>query len=189
MFDINRAAKLDISSRINELKPVKLLKDIAHIKDGMICIDLACGTGTLAIPMAELTGEKGRVYAVDRSYEMLEYLKHKSPPENIVTIQGDVSVTGLDDKIADFCLMAFILHEVQKPESIILEAARLLKPGGRAMVVEWREDRESPGPSPQVRVKRALLKQLFEENGFSDGEFVNWSENYYIALASKQARI
>jgi ubiquinone/menaquinone biosynthesis C-methylase UbiE len=189
LFDTSRAAKLDIPSRITELKPVKLLKEIAHIKKGMICVDLACGTGTLSIPMAELSGMKGKVYAVDRSPEMLEHLRHKNPPENIITVQRDVDDTGLDNEIADFCLMAFILHEVEKPESIILEAARLLKPGGRIMVVEWREDRNSPGPSPQVRVKRTFLKQLFKEKDFSDSEFVNWSENYYIALAVKQAGI
>ena len=189
MFDISRAAKLDIPGRITELKPAKLLKEIAHIKKGMICVDLACGTGTLAIPMAELTGIKGKVYAVDRSPEMLEHLRHKNPPENIVTVQSDVANTGLGNEIADFCLMAFILHEVEKPESIIKEAGRLLKPGGRIMVIEWREDRDSPGPSPQVRVKRPLVKRLFEENGFSDGEFVNWSENYYTALAGKQTLV
>jgi ubiquinone/menaquinone biosynthesis C-methylase UbiE len=189
LFDISRAAKLDIPGRITELKPVKLLEEIAHIKKGMICVDLACGTGTLAIPMAELTGKNGKVYAVDRSPEMLEHLRHKSPPENIITVQRDVADTGLDNEIADFCLMAFIIHEVEKPESIILEAGRLLKPGGRIMVIEWREDRKSPGPSPQARVKRTFLKQLIEERGFSDSKFFDWSENYYTALAGKQAQI
>lgn len=187
MFDINRAAKLDISRRINELKPLELLRDMAQVKQGMICVDLACGTGTLALPMAKLTGKDGKVYAVDRSAEMLEHLLHKNPPKNIVTVQSDVADTGLKGNIADFCLMAFVLHEVSKPESIIKEAARLLKPGSRAMVVEWREDKDSPGPSPQVRVKKAYLIQIFKDRGFLNCDFVDWSDNYYTALAVKQA--
>ena len=189
MFDINRADKLDISSRIDELKPVGLLRDIARIKPAMICVDLACGTGTLAIPMAELTGVKGRVYAVDRSAEMLEHLRHKRPPDNIITVQSDVANTGLDNEIADFCLMAFILHEVEKPESIILEASRLIKPGGLAMVIEWREDRNSPGPPRQIRVKKTYLNQIFGERGFSDCDFIDWSDNYYVALSMKSYEI
>jgi ubiquinone/menaquinone biosynthesis C-methylase UbiE len=187
LFDINKAARLDIPGRINELKPLELMRNVAQVKKGMVCVDLACGTGTLALPMAELAGVAGTVYAVDRSAKMLEHLWHKIPPGNIVTVESDVANTGLDAGIADFCLMAFILHEVEKPELIIAEAARLLKPGARAMVVEWREDKDSPGPSSQVRVKKANLARLFEENGFFNYDFVNWSDNYYAALAVKKA--
>jgi ubiquinone/menaquinone biosynthesis C-methylase UbiE len=187
LFDISRAAKLDISSRINELKPLELLRDIGQVKKCMICVDLGCGTGTLSLPMVGLTGAKGAVYAVDRSSEMLEHLIHKNPPENIITVQSDVAATGLDSGIADFCLMAFILHEVEKPETIVMEAARLLKPGARAMVIEWREDRDSPGPSRQKRVGRLELTGLFHKNGFQDCSFIDWSDNYYVARAIKKA--
>jgi ubiquinone/menaquinone biosynthesis C-methylase UbiE len=186
LFDISKAAKLDISSRINELKPLELLRDMGQVKQGMICVDLACGTGTLSLPMAELTGAEGKVYAVDRSDEMLMHLKHKNPPQQLITVQGEAAATGLDAGIADFCLMSSILHEVKKPETIIREAARLLKPGARAMVVEWREDRDSPGPSRQVRISRLALEEMFRENGFQDSKYDNWSDNYYVALAVKK---
>jgi ubiquinone/menaquinone biosynthesis C-methylase UbiE len=187
MFDISRAAKLDISSRIQELKPFELLRDVAQVKQGMTCVDLACGTGTLSLPMAELAGKDGRVYAVDRSAEMLEHLKHKGPPANVFTVESDVTNTGLDTGIADFCLMAFILHEIKTPELIVREACRLLKSGGRAMVVEYREDKDSPGPSKKVRIKKIDLIRMFKENSFTDVNFIYWSDNFSAAVAVKKA--
>ena len=51
IFDIKQAKKLDNPDRINELKPLNLLRDLAGITNGYTCIDFGSGTGTFALPM------------------------------------------------------------------------------------------------------------------------------------------
>ena len=91
-----------------------------------------------ALPMAELVGSKGRVYAVDNSEQMLTHIKSKNPPANLILINSDVKRTGLNNQIANMCLLAFILHEVKEPSGVIDEAFRLLKSDGKLIIVEWK---------------------------------------------------
>ena len=84
--------------------------------------------------------------------------------------------------IADICLLAFILHEVKKPEYLIAEASRLLKPGGKIIIVEWRADLNSPGPPHQKRISNEQIKQLSEKVGLAMVSHLEWSDNHYIAI-------
>jgi len=184
-FDVKRASKLDSEGRIKELRLHEFLKDVARVTEGMVCIDFGSGTGTFALPMARCVGDNGKVYAVDSSAEMLGHIRAKNPPLNLVLVQRDVAQTGLDDQIADICLLAFILHEVKQPDNLIAEAFRLLKPGGRLLVVEWKADLESPGPPKSRRITRGQIEQLFGQAGLSLVEYLDWSRNHYVATGSK----
>src|SRR5271157_3483140 len=73
-FDVKKASKLDSESRINELRPHDLLKDVGGIGGGMVCVDFGSGTGTFSLPMAQLVGTEGKVYAIDKSNDMLEHI-------------------------------------------------------------------------------------------------------------------
>ena len=68
----------------------------------------------------------------------MEHLREKSPPPHLELVTADVNATGLPDAVADICLLSSILHEVEEPERLVREAARLLKPGGRLVVVDYR---------------------------------------------------
>jgi len=160
IFDIKQANKLDNRDRIKELKPLELLRDIAGIKTGYTCVDFGSGTGTFALPMTELVGDEGKVFAIDNSDLMFTHIRAKNPPSNLILINSDVNKTGLSDGIADICLLAFILHEVKTPDHLITETHRLLKPGGRIVIVEWKEDLDSPGPPRRVRISNEKNKAI-----------------------------
>lgn len=182
VFDVRRADKLDKPERIKALRPLELLKDVAGIKAGYTCVDFGSGTGTFALPMAKLVGDKGVVYAIDSSDVMLGHIKAKNPPPNLILVNSDVNKTGLESSIADVCLLAFILHEVEKPENFIAEAARLLKPGGKIIIAEWKEGLDSSGPPSQIRISSKQIKQLLEKAGLSMVNHIEWSENHYVAI-------
>jgi ubiquinone/menaquinone biosynthesis C-methylase UbiE len=184
-FDVKQAAKLDSEGRLKDLRLDEFVKDVARVAEGMVCIDFGSGTGTFALPLAQYAGNSGKVYAVDNSAEMMGHIQAKKPPPNVVLVQRDVTQTGLDDQIADICLLAFILHEVKQPESLVAEAARLLKPQGRLLVVEWKAELESPGPPKSRRITREQIQQLFGQAGLSLVEYRDWSGNHYIAIGSK----
>jgi ubiquinone/menaquinone biosynthesis C-methylase UbiE len=186
-FDTKRAPFLDSEGRIKELRPYQLLRDTAGITNGMTCVDLGCGTGTFSFPMALCVGNEGVVYAVDDSNKMLEYIRAKNPPPNLILVNHDVSQTGLNDQIADFCLLAFILHEVKQHANLIAEAFRLLKPDGKVMVVEWKADLNSPGPPQSIRLARQDVELLFKEYDLNNFEYIDWSNNHYVAIGCKKS--
>ncbi len=188
-FDTRRARRLDGEERVKELRPQQLLTEVAGITRGMTCVDLGCGTGTFSLPMAGCVGSEGIVYAVDDSAEMLEYLRAKNPPPNLRLVQRDAGQTGLDSQIADFCLLAFILHEVKQPDSVVSEAFRLLKPEGKVLVVEWKADLGSPGPPRNRRLSQGQVERLFQTVGFSRFAYVDWTKNHFAVMGSKPARL
>jgi ubiquinone/menaquinone biosynthesis C-methylase UbiE len=185
IFDVSRAGKLDTPGRIRELRPPVLLKEVGGVREGLTCVDLGSGTGVFALPMAELVGKTGRVYAVDNSTAMLEHIRGKNPPPNLELVLADVSRTGLPDAIADVCLMAFILHEIGEPAGLVAEAARLLKPGGRMVVVDWRAELDSPGPPRRKRISRELLERFFGQASVTFLSYLEWSPLHYAAAGEK----
>ncbi len=185
-YNVHRPRMLDSEERLKELRPHELLADVAGLGKGMTGVDLGSGTGTFAFPMLQCVGDKGTVYAVDDNPEMLDRIRAKNPPANLVLAQRDVSQTGLDSQIADLCLLAFILHEVNDPNAVIVEAFRLLKPGGRAVVVEWRAELESPGPPRNIRFTRERLESLLSGAGFADFKYLEWSNNHYVATGTRR---
>jgi len=181
-FDVSKASKLDSEGRIRELRPYELLKDIAGVAAGMVCVDFGSGTGTFALPLASCVGSEGKVYAVDNSIEMLQHIRAKNPPPNLLLVQRDVKQTGLDSQIADLCLLAFILHEVKHPELLMTEAFRVLKPGARVVVVEWKAELDSPGPPKKIRFTRRKIEQLFKQVGLALVDYIGWTRNHYVAI-------
>ncbi len=181
-FDIKRASVLENRERLTELRIDKMLSDLVEIEEGMTCVDLGSGTGVFSFALANHVGGNGVVYAVDDSNEMLEYIRKKKPPQNVLLIHRDAGDTGLKSEIADVCLLAFILHEVNTPDRFIKEAYRLLKPDGKVLVVEWKAELTPKGPPGDVRIDKDKLRQLFNQSGFVDFRYIDWSINHYVAI-------
>jgi ubiquinone/menaquinone biosynthesis C-methylase UbiE len=138
-----------------------------------------------ALPAAELVGSKGKVYAIDNSDVMMAHIRAKNPPPNIILVKSDVAQTELKSQIADVCLLAFILHEIKEPGTLIGEAVRLLKPKGRLVTVEWKAELDSPGPPRRKRISREQIEQLFVQAGLTLAKYTDWPPNHYVALAIK----
>jgi len=184
IFKTEQAAKLDQPGRVEELRPTDLLRDKMNVTSGMTGVDLGSGTGVFAIPLAELTGD-GTLYAVDRAEVMHDHLREKDPPANLQTVKADVTATGLPDGAADMVTAGFILHEIKEPLLLVKEAARLLKPGGQLAVIDWREDTEYIGPPRNRRISRARVEKMFAKAGLTFDEYIEWTDNHFVALGTK----
>jgi ubiquinone/menaquinone biosynthesis C-methylase UbiE len=187
IFDIKQANKLENTRRIRDLRPRELLRDVARIGHGNTCVDFGSGTGIFSLPMAELVGNEGKVYAIDNSLEMLAHIRAKNPPNNLKLLHADAKRTGLDSSIADLCLLAFILHEIKEPDNLISEAFRLLKSDGSLVAVEWKAEFDSPGPPRKIRISQEQIKRLFSQVGLTVVRYIDWSQNHYVALGKKVA--
>ena len=126
------------------LNPAEVLKQL-KLKKGMIAADFGCGSGGWVIPLAKIL-EEGKIYAIDILEEPLSALKGRAKLEkilNVETIRSNVEAKNgskLSDNSCDLVLMTNLLFECDDKKIVLEEGKRVLKPGGRILVVDWIKD-------------------------------------------------
>jgi len=96
--------------------------------------DLGCGTGHL-LPWLAATG--ARVTGVDREAAMLDVARARTADlDNVQLVRGLLGALPLDDRSVDLAVVAFVLHHITTPGPVFEEVARVLVPGGRAIVLD-----------------------------------------------------
>jgi ArsR family transcriptional regulator len=126
-------------------------------------VDIGTGTGR----MIELFGPRAsQAIGIDRSSEMLRLARVKLESAGIHSSlrQGDMYALPLDDQSADSVIIHQVLHYAHSPAAAIVEAARVLTPGGTLLVVDFAaHDRE------ELRERDAHIRL-----GFEDGVMAGW---------------
>jgi ubiquinone/menaquinone biosynthesis C-methylase UbiE len=133
---------LDRPEREAEEAPSLLLK-LLKIKPGTTLVDLGAGSGYLTFPMAQMTGAKGKVYAVDIQQEMLDIIderKREKGLSNVETVLGTITDPKLPANSSDLILMVDVYHEFDHPYEMTRAMVKALKPGGRIAFVEYRAE-------------------------------------------------
>jgi len=104
--------------------------------------DLGCGTGQVSAALAPFVS---RVVAVDASAAMLQAAKKRLHGfDNVELRRGDLEALPIDDGRLDAATLMLVLHHVAEPEKALADVARVLKPGGRLLLVDMQpHDRDS----------------------------------------------
>ena len=76
------------------------------------------------------------------------------------------SSVPLSDCIADFVYMINLHHELEEPEKVVREAFRLLKLGGKLMIIDWKKEEMREGPPLSIRVTEGTIKEHVRKAGF-----------------------
>lgn len=108
-----------------------ILKE-AGIKPGFHVLDYGCGPGSYLIPLSEMVGGTGRIYAADihpLAIRYVERLAKKRGLTNIQTIHTDCA-TGLEAGVINVVLLYDTYHTLSTPVSVLAELHRVLKPSG-----------------------------------------------------------
>jgi protein-L-isoaspartate O-methyltransferase len=163
---------LERPEREEEEKPGLLLEAL-KLKPGDAVADIGAGTGYLSWRMAGLVGGKGRVYAVDIQQEMLDLLARKMAERkvtNVIPALGAISDARLPTNAIDLAIMVDVYHEFSHPQEMMESICRALKPGGRLVFVEYREE------DPQVPIKRVHKMSEAQVRKEAEAQPLEWIE-------------
>ncbi|HBH36279.1 MAG TPA: bifunctional demethylmenaquinone methyltransferase/2-methoxy-6-polyprenyl-1,4-benzoquinol methylase UbiE [Gammaproteobacteria bacterium] len=146
------ASRYDIMNDLMSFGVHRLWKhiaiDLAAVRNGQQVLDLASGTGDLAARYAALVGPQGRVVMSDINAAMLEEGRKRMIDSghvgNVEYMQIDAEKIPFDDNSFHCVSIAFGLRNVTDKDQALREMQRVLKPGGRALVLEF----SHPGSKP-----------------------------------------
>lgn len=174
------ASFLDVESIVRGLQ----------VTPGQQVADLGCGSGYFVIALAKAVGPDGVVTAVDVMNEALESVRARAETmglKNIHTVRANLEVVGgtkIADGSQDVALLKNILFQSQKRDSIFTEAARITKPGGRVVVIDWKKGAGGLGPPDDLRVDDGQITQLAQAAGLRlDGQFATDSFHFGFVFA------
>ncbi|WP_367671354.1 bifunctional demethylmenaquinone methyltransferase/2-methoxy-6-polyprenyl-1,4-benzoquinol methylase UbiE [Serratia symbiotica] len=146
------AAKYDVMNDLMSFGIHRIWKrftiDCSGVRRGQRVLDLAGGTGDLAAKFSGMVGEQGLVVLADINDSMLKVgrdkLRDRGIVGNISYVQANAEALPFPDNYFDCITIAFGLRNVTEKDKALRSMFRVLKPGGRLLVLEFSKPRLAP---------------------------------------------
>ncbi len=182
-------SKLEDPHRLDLLKPAQTLAQ-AEIGRGMNVVDIGAGSGVFAFEVANMPDTS--VVAIDAKTDMLDYLSAKAREqglENIKLLHASSVPYPIGSSSIDAVLMVHVLHEFnpEDREAVAAEIERILKPGGKFLLIDFPADSEVSGPPVNVRVSRDEADRLFTETGLVVHKQLEFGSDFYGVVYQKRS--
>ncbi len=160
------------------------------IDHGMKVVDLGAGSGFYTIEAAKIVGAAGRVYAVDVQQDLLCKIKNSTVLaglHNIEVVWGNFEKLGgtkLREAMADRVILSNTLFQIDQKdrENATLEVKRILKSGGKLMVIDW-----NPGGdmTPDNAIPSVVAEGIFKKIGFEVEKNFDAGDHHYGIIFKK----
>jgi SAM-dependent methyltransferase len=144
---------------------IKLL----NFKPGMMVADIGAGVGYYSLKIAKLVAPSGKVFATDVQPEMLRLLRkrlERSNVGNVVPVLSSATATGLAPNSIDLALLVDVYHEFANPQAMLRSIRQSLKPDGRLVLLEFRQEDPSVPIREEHKMSVATVRQELEPEGF-----------------------
>jgi demethylmenaquinone methyltransferase/2-methoxy-6-polyprenyl-1,4-benzoquinol methylase len=177
------AAKYDIMNDLMSMGIHRLWKkqtiDMSGVREGHTVLDLAGGTGDLTMKFSQLVGPEGQVILADINDSMIKVgrdkLIDKGVVGNVNYVQANAENLPFPDNTFDCITIAFGLRNVTDKQTALESMARVLKPGGRLLILEF------------SKTENSLLTKAYDTYSFNIlpkiGKLVADDEDSYRYLA------
>ncbi len=156
----------DVQNIVSTLNPKKIFDSIFPIELNWRLADLGCGTmAFFTLEAARRVGNKGEVYAVDVQKQVLAAVNQLSKTQglyNVATVWSNIEIVGatnIPNESLDACFLVTTLFQVDDKNKAIQEAERLLKPGGKILIVDWRTSNAPVAPQANRIIDQQQLKK------------------------------
>jgi len=182
VFDPEHVAVLEAENRRAWQNPEEILNAV-EIKPHFVAADLGCGSGYFTVPLAR---KVKRIYGIDVQREMLGFLEDKMRRLKIKNIEPLLSKPDeipLEGESVDLLISVNTLHEFGDREKMIKEMWRVVKKGGRLLIVDFKREETGFGPPVSIRVSKARAVKLFEEKGFRLSRVKELPYHYLLVFA------
>ena len=171
------------------LNPEQLLR-LIPVEPGLIVADFGCGNGYYAVAAGVITGKTGQIFAIDILEDALSQtatLAKLVGTPNVSTKQCNLENFGacpIAETSCDLVIMASLLHQVKNKDNLLREAYRVLKTGGKILVVEWQATGPF-GPPVSDRVSEDGTQKLLEKFSFRPLKKLPAGSFHYALLYQK----
>jgi SAM-dependent methyltransferase len=173
MIGSSGSAWLDRPTREPEERPSKAI-DALKFKPTDIVAEIGAGTGYFSLRIAP---KVAKVYAVELQPEFLDILRsHQADQQitNIEILQGQLDRVNLPDNSLDYAIMVDAYHEFAQPREMMQSISSALKPGGKAVLIEYKGESASIPIKPLHKMTQTQARGELAAIGFE------WVENKRI---------
>ncbi len=176
---------------VSFIEPQKII-DKLELKEGMMVADFGCGTGYFSFPLSKKVGDSGRVYAFDILKEKLETVESQAKLlglNNIITKRANLELFGgskLDRESMDWVFLVNMLFQNENKDAIIQEAKRVLKTGGKILIVEWNKEDSSFGPERRLKISKEAVDEIAGKNDLAVVDETEVGDFHFGVILSKQ---
>ena len=150
----------------------KLLQNIG-VNAGDVLLDLGCGDGYISIEASVgFVGKSGKVHATDVDAASIQKVQRQIDDlglQNIDAIIADATkAIPFEDRSVDTCIIANVLHGFvvnREIDGVLSELFRVMKPGGKIAIIEFKKSKRIPGPPYEDRLAPVDITNLMEKRG------------------------
>ena len=149
------------------LSPLEVLSNIS-LTEETEAAEFGCGSGKFALLLAKQL-RHGKVYGIDIQNEPLIVLKKQADAKNLFNIETrrgnleKVGGSGIGDRRLDLVLIPNLLFQVNDKKAVVQEAKRILKDGGKLLIVDWKPEAAILDTSRDDRISSEKIIEIADE--------------------------
>jgi len=139
------------------------------LKPGEIIADIGAGSGYFTFHLARHVGEKGKVYAVDVSPDMILHINRRireQKAHNVVTVLADPDDPLLPDQSVNRFFICDVWHHIENQTKYLTLMKKMLKPGGEVVIIDFHKKEFPVGPPMKMKIAREDVIKRLESNGY-----------------------
>lgn len=161
-----------------------------HFRPTDTVADFGAGSGFLAFALAGMI-LSGTIFAIELQKDMVTRIAKEAEDKGVLNVKplwGDVEIqggSGLADGVCDGIIISNLLFQLEDKKGVLTETKRVLKPGGRVLLVDWTDSFNGIGPAAHHVFTKERAVALLTECGFTImNDSLVTGEHHYAILAN-----